>query len=128
MEPCEGTVWRHPNLRIAYVAQHAFHHIEQHLDITANQYIQWRYAIGEDREALGKVGHMHYVSTLLRVVCMYHPVLGLEGHCLSAATISGKHKVWLAGMKRQSALQGCVTCCAFQIILKSNFTKSFAVL
>ena len=29
MEPCEGIVWKHPNLRVAYVAQHAFHHIEQ---------------------------------------------------------------------------------------------------
>mmetsp|Transcript_33591 Transcript_33591/g.74378 ORF Transcript_33591/g.74378 Transcript_33591/m.74378 type:complete len:1029 (+) Transcript_33591:223-3309(+) len=55
LEPTEGTVWRHPNLRIAYVAQHAFHHLEQHLDKTANQYIQWRYAIGEDREALTKI-------------------------------------------------------------------------
>ena len=52
-------MWKHPNLRIAYVAQHAFFHIEQHLDISANQYIQWRYAIGEDREALGKVGAMN---------------------------------------------------------------------
>lgn len=25
----EGTVWKHPNLRVAYVAQHAFHHIEK---------------------------------------------------------------------------------------------------
>mmetsp|Transcript_15299 Transcript_15299/g.26489 ORF Transcript_15299/g.26489 Transcript_15299/m.26489 type:complete len:1035 (+) Transcript_15299:185-3289(+) len=55
MECQDGTVWKHPNLRIAYVAQHAFHHIEQMLDKTANQYIQWRYAIGEDREALTKV-------------------------------------------------------------------------
>lgn len=54
-EATEGTMWKHPNLRIAYVAQHAFHHLEQHLDKTANQYIQWRYAIGEDREALSKV-------------------------------------------------------------------------
>jgi elongation factor 3 len=54
-EPTEGTVWKHPNLRIAYVAQHAFHHIEQHLDKTPNEYIQWRYAVGEDREALIKV-------------------------------------------------------------------------
>ncbi len=54
-EPTTGTVWKHPNLRIAYVAQHAFHHIEQHLDKTPNEYIQWRYAIGEDREALQKV-------------------------------------------------------------------------
>lgn len=39
-EATEGTVWKHPNLRIAYVAQHAFHHIEQHLDKTPNEYIQ----------------------------------------------------------------------------------------
>lgn len=55
MEPTSGMVWKHPNLRIAYVAQHAFHHIESHLDKTPNEYIQWRYAIGEDREALMKV-------------------------------------------------------------------------
>jgi len=54
-EATEGMVWKHPNLRIAYVAQHAFHHIEQHLDKTPNEYIQWRYAVGEDREALTKV-------------------------------------------------------------------------
>ena len=55
MAPESGTVWKHPNLRIAYVAQHAFHHIEQHLEKTPNQYIQWRYAIGEDREAIDRV-------------------------------------------------------------------------
>lgn len=54
VEPQEGEVWKHPNLRVAYVAQHAFHHLEQHLDKSPNQYIQWRYAIGEDREALEK--------------------------------------------------------------------------
>lgn len=27
----------------------------QHLDSSPNQYIQWRYGIGEDREALSKV-------------------------------------------------------------------------
>ncbi|KAI8149488.1 P-loop containing nucleoside triphosphate hydrolase protein [Fennellomyces sp. T-0311] len=55
IEPTSGTVWKHPNLRIAYVAQHAFHHIEKHLDISPNEYIQWRYATGEDREELEKV-------------------------------------------------------------------------
>jgi elongation factor 3 len=40
--PEEGAVWRHPNLRLAYVAQHAFHHVEQHLDQTPAQYIWWR--------------------------------------------------------------------------------------
>ena len=54
LETAEGTVWKHPNLRVAYVAQHAFHHIEQHLDKTPNDYIAWRYASGEDREAQEK--------------------------------------------------------------------------
>lgn len=53
-EPTAGTVWKHPNLRIAYVAQHAFHHLEKHLDKTPNEYIQWRFAPGEDREAQEK--------------------------------------------------------------------------
>ncbi len=26
--PQDGVVWKHPNLRVAYVAQHAFHHVE----------------------------------------------------------------------------------------------------
>ena len=29
--PQTGDVWKHPNARVAYVAQHAFHHIESHL-------------------------------------------------------------------------------------------------
>eukprot|EP00668_Euglena_longa_P042761 GGOE01056613.1.p1 GENE.GGOE01056613.1~~GGOE01056613.1.p1 ORF type:complete len:867 (-),score=254.52 GGOE01056613.1:414-3014(-) len=52
--PQEGTVEKHPNMRLAYVAQHAFHHIEHHLEKTPNQYIQWRFAGNEDREAIVK--------------------------------------------------------------------------
>lgn len=55
LEPCKGTVWKHKGARIAYVAQHAFHHIEQHLDMTPSQYVMWRYANGEDKENLAKV-------------------------------------------------------------------------
>merc|ERR1712176_12446 len=56
IEPQQGDVWKHPNARIAYVAQHAFHHIESHLDKTPNEYIRWRYANnGEDKESLVKV-------------------------------------------------------------------------
>jgi len=56
IEPQEGEVWKHPNARIAYVAQHAFHHIECHLTKTPNEYIRWRYANqGEDKESLIKV-------------------------------------------------------------------------
>jgi elongation factor 3 len=54
--PQQGDVWKHPNARIAYVAQHAFHHIEQHLSKTPNEYIRWRFANGgEDKESLVKV-------------------------------------------------------------------------
>jgi elongation factor 3 len=53
--PQEGDVWKHPNARVAYVAQHAFHHIEQHLGKTPNEYIRWRFANGgEDKESLVK--------------------------------------------------------------------------
>ena len=51
MKPCSGLVKKHPNCRFAYVAQHAFHHIEQHLDKSPNEYIRWRYEGGEDKEA-----------------------------------------------------------------------------
>jgi len=56
IEPQKGDVWKHPNARVAYVAQHAFTHIECHLDKTPNEYIRWRYANnGEDKESLVKV-------------------------------------------------------------------------
>merc|ERR1719329_1997275 len=42
-------------MRYAYVAQHAFHHVEQHLEKTPNEYIRWRYQTGEDKENLTKV-------------------------------------------------------------------------
>ncbi|KAE8209044.1 hypothetical protein CF319_g9534, partial [Tilletia indica] len=43
-------VWKHPNFVIGYVAQHAFHHIDQHLDKTPLDYMLWRYQPGEDLE------------------------------------------------------------------------------
>ena len=52
--PNEGKVEKHPNLRIGYIAQHAFEYVELHKEKTANQYLQWRYQSGEDREVLLK--------------------------------------------------------------------------
>lgn len=49
-----GEIWKHPNLVIGYVAQHAFHHIDNHLDKTALEYMLWRYQTGEDLEEMGK--------------------------------------------------------------------------
>merc|ERR1712178_130163 len=52
LKPEIGTIWRHQNMRLAYVAQHAFHHLERHLDKTAVEYILWRFAGADDRESL----------------------------------------------------------------------------
>jgi len=54
LEPTTGTVWKYPNSRIGYIAQHAFHHIENHLNKTPNEYIRWRFQFGDDREGLDK--------------------------------------------------------------------------
>ena len=48
--PSSGKVEKHPNLRIGYIKQHALEHVEMHLEKTPNQYLQWRYANGDDRE------------------------------------------------------------------------------
>jgi elongation factor 3 len=54
LEPDQGTIEKHPNLRVAYVAQHAFAHIEEHLDKTPVEYIMWRYRGGIDKEMVQK--------------------------------------------------------------------------
>jgi len=57
LEPNEegaAKVVKHPNMRLAYVAQHAFHHIENHLEQTPTQYIEWRFQGGMDREGAAK--------------------------------------------------------------------------
>merc|ERR1712226_627653 len=53
--PQEGSVYKHPGVRLGYLAQHSFDTIDQHPDKTANEYIRWRFEIpGEDREAIKK--------------------------------------------------------------------------
>merc|ERR1712054_626120 len=50
----KGDITKHPNMRLAYVAQHAFHHIENHLDMTPVAYLEWRFSGGMDREGQSK--------------------------------------------------------------------------
>ncbi|KAL6932950.1 translational elongation factor EF-1 alpha [Hanseniaspora guilliermondii] len=52
--PTSGEVYTHENCRIAYIKQHAFAHIENHLDKTPSEYIQWRFQTGEDRETMDR--------------------------------------------------------------------------
>merc|ERR1719316_2617344 len=50
--PSEGQIWKAAGLRMAYVAQHAFHHLEKHMSSTPTQYIMWRFAGNDDKESL----------------------------------------------------------------------------
>lgn len=52
--PQEGKVEKHPNLRVGYLSQHSLEPLQYHLDKTPSQYLQWRYANGDDREVLMK--------------------------------------------------------------------------
>lgn len=52
--PTIGEVYVHENCRIAYIKQHAFAHIDNHLDKTPSEYIQWRFQTGEDRETMDR--------------------------------------------------------------------------
>jgi len=52
LTPSGGQITKHPNMRLAYVAQHAFFHLEKHMNLTPTQYIMWRFAGNEDKESL----------------------------------------------------------------------------
>lgn len=52
--PTSGDIYVHENIRIAYIKQHAFAHIDNHLDMTPSEYIQWRFQTGEDRETMDR--------------------------------------------------------------------------
>lgn len=45
-----GEVWKHHNLRVAYIAQHSMHHLEDHVESTPLAYIQDRFYLGRDKE------------------------------------------------------------------------------
>ncbi|KAJ3298427.1 hypothetical protein HK104_010757 [Borealophlyctis nickersoniae] len=90
--PQSGTVWKHPNLRIGYVAQHAFHHLEQHLEKTPNQYIQWRYFGGEDREVLEKESRKMSEHDLAAMETLV-PVPGRPGEKRKIECILGRQKL-----------------------------------
>merc|ERR1711871_715015 len=50
LKPTEGEVWKNTDARIAYVAQHAFQHLEKHISKTPTEYILWRFAGNDDKE------------------------------------------------------------------------------
>ena len=55
LKTVQGEVTKHPGMRVAYIAQHAFHHLEKHLHKTPTQYIMWRFAGDEDKEGIDMI-------------------------------------------------------------------------
>jgi len=57
-KPTRGTISKMQGSRVAYMSQHAFHHIEAHLESSATQYIMQRFAGGEDNESLENLANL----------------------------------------------------------------------
>ena len=55
LKTSQGEVTKHPGMRVAYIAQHAFYHLEKHLHKTPTQYIMWRFAGNEDKEGIDMI-------------------------------------------------------------------------
>ncbi|GAA6061360.1 hypothetical protein JCM10212_005814 [Sporobolomyces blumeae] len=87
--PDSGRVEKHPNLRVAYVAQHAFHHIEMHLEKSAVQYIQWRYQEGVDKEQAMKATR---ALTEEEKELLKTPITGKTGETRYLESIVGRQK------------------------------------
>jgi elongation factor 3 len=52
LTPDSGTVYRHPNLRIAFVSQHHVHHLEEFLNKPCLEYFVDRFGGGLDKEVM----------------------------------------------------------------------------
>lgn len=89
LKPTGGQVVKHPNLRVAYVAQHAFHHIEHHLDKSPNQYIMNRYSAGEDKEEQSKVTRLLSPE---EEAAIRDQVFMIDGHPRQLDQIVGRRK------------------------------------
>ena len=50
--PTSSSIWKAAGLRLAYVAQHALHHLEKHMKETPTQYMVWRSAGNDDKESI----------------------------------------------------------------------------
>jgi elongation factor 3 len=88
--PDSGRVEKHPNLRVAYVAQHAFHHIEEHLEKSAVQYIAWRYSDGVDKEQSAKATR---ALTPEEKLVFDKPIVGRNGEARKVERIVGRQKL-----------------------------------
>ncbi|KAM0790998.1 hypothetical protein ACM66B_004298 [Microbotryomycetes sp. NB124-2] len=121
--PDSGKVEKHPNLRIAYVAQHAFHHIEEHLEKTAVQYIMWRYQEGVDKEQAHKATR---ALTPEEQELLKKPFIGSDGSSRYLERIVGRQKLkksYTYEIKWQGMLHKFNTFIPRERLLELGFSK-----
>jgi len=82
LEHPDKGVWKHHNLRVAYVAQHAAHHLEEALDATPIAYLQRRYYEGRDKER-GKMITLALTEEEKVCIYIYIHIIGVHTHTLS---------------------------------------------
>ena len=66
LKPTSGEIIRNNTARIAYVAQHAFYHLEKHIDKTPSQYFMWRFAGFDDKENLDFTGRLVETKEIIK--------------------------------------------------------------
>lgn len=86
--PTGGDLYQHENIRIAYIKQHAFAHIDNHLDKTPSEYIQWRFQTGEDRETMDRANTKITDDDELAMNKIFH----IEGTQRRVISISSRRK------------------------------------
>jgi len=93
IKPSKGEIYQHPNMRLAYVAQHAFHHLEKHMTKTPVQYIMWRFAGNEDRESLefrDEAGETEEETKLQEVAWFHDPKTNVLRKCEEKKDFGGR--------------------------------------
>ncbi|KAF3161569.1 translational elongation factor EF-1 alpha [Orbilia oligospora] len=86
--PTKGNIYVHENIRIAYIKQHAFAHIDNHLDKTPSEYIQWRFQTGEDRETMDRANKQITDDDELAM----NKIFKIDGSQRRVISISGRRK------------------------------------
>merc|ERR1712137_1334383 len=83
--PTSGEVWKHPGARVAYVAQHAFAHLDENLKKSATQYILDRFAGNIDNESIAHRSQLGETTESQAAVKKMRLVDGKLVHCSSSS-------------------------------------------
>ena len=79
LKPTSGDVWSTNAARVAYVAQHAFQHLEKNINKTPKDYILWRFAGNDDKESIDFKSHGEEVEEItIKKYYLKHLEIGFE--------------------------------------------------